>query len=106
MTHLKAPPHVYHVVPDGGGQGRGGGVGSGPPQRRRLEAIAIGDSASDLTMPPHVARMHLVANAARHAGVAAAIADYDNLTVEDGTFGAGWASAVRSAVTATRQVRS
>jgi hypothetical protein len=49
-------------------------------------------------MAPHVGRMHLVANAARHAGVAAALGEYDNLTVEDGTFGAGWAGAVRSAL--------
>jgi hydroxymethylpyrimidine pyrophosphatase-like HAD family hydrolase len=101
MPGLGAPPHVYHLVPDGVSKGDAVAWDLARRGVAADEAIAIGDSASDLEMARFVGRMHLVANAVRHAGVAAVLGDYDNLVVEDGSFGMGWASAVRSAVSSS-----
>lgn len=97
MPDLGVNPHVYHLVPDG--VGKGDAVAYDLKRRgvSPAEAIAIGDSASDLAMAPHVGRMHLVANAVRHPDIAALLTRYDNVTVEAGPVGAGWASAGRAA---------
>ncbi|SNQ49562.1 conserved hypothetical protein [Frankia canadensis] len=98
MPHLGGSPHVYHLVPDG--VGKGDAVAHDLKRRgiAPAEAIAIGDSASDLEMAAHVGRMHLVANALRHPHISEHLARYDNITVESGPVGAGWASAVRTAL--------
>ncbi|CAO5247425.1 HAD hydrolase family protein [Frankia sp. AgKG'84/4] len=98
MPHLGGQPHVYHLVPDGVGKGDAVAYDL---ERRGIdpaEAIAIGDSASDLQMALHVGRMHLVANALRHPHIAELLTRHDNVTVEAAPVGAGWASAVRSAI--------
>ncbi|HMA46067.1 MAG TPA: HAD hydrolase family protein [Frankiaceae bacterium] len=98
MPRLGGPPHVYHLVPDGVGKGLGV---ARDLQRRgldRSEAVAVGDSASDLEMAPYVGRLHLVANGARAGHLAPLLAGYDNVVVEPGSFGAGWAAAVRAAI--------
>ena len=64
---------------------------------RPAQAIAIGDSASDLRMAPHVGRFHLVANGARSAPVRELALAAGNVVIEEATLGDGWASAVRSA---------
>jgi len=100
MPELGEPPHAYHLVPRG--VSKGAAVGHDLARRGlgRAEAIAIGDSASDLEMAPFVGRMHLVANAMAHAEMAELIRAHDNVVVEDGSLGAGWAGAVRSALPA------
>ncbi|MCK9874433.1 HAD hydrolase family protein [Frankia sp. Ag45/Mut15] len=98
MPHLGGQPHVYHLVPDGVSKGDAVAYDL---RRRGLsptEAIAIGDSASDLEMAAHVGRMHLVANALRHPSIPGLLPKYDNVTIEDGSVGAGWANAVRQAI--------
>ncbi|MDT3443533.1 HAD hydrolase family protein [Pseudofrankia sp. BMG5.37] len=98
MPDLGVNPHVYHLVPDGVGKGEAVGWDL---KRRGIdpsEAIAIGDSASDLTMARHVGQMHLVANALRHPDIAALLSAYDNVVVEKEPVTLGWASAVRAAV--------
>ncbi|MCL9759428.1 HAD family hydrolase [Frankia sp. AiPa1] len=99
MPRLGAPPHVYHLVP--AGVGKGDAVAYDLKRRglSAAEAIAIGDSASDLEMATSVGRMHLVANALRHPHITGLLPRYDNVTVEAGPVGAGWASAVRTALT-------
>ncbi|MEO6715424.1 MAG: HAD hydrolase family protein [Mycobacteriales bacterium] len=67
-------------------------------QRRGLEpaqAIAIGDSLSDMEMAPHVAKLFIVANGE------SAYTPGDNVTLTGGAMGAGWAEAVRYAVAHT-----
>ena len=90
--------HVYHLVPEGIDKGQA--VAYDIARRGLLpeHAIAIGDSASDLAMAPHVARFHLVANGARSAPVRERAEALDNAVIEIGTLGAGWACAVRSAL--------
>jgi HAD superfamily hydrolase (TIGR01484 family) len=90
--------HVYHLVPEGIDKGKAVEYDIARRGLRPEEAIAIGDSASDLAMAAYVARFHLMANGARSAPVLAAARALSNAVVETGTLGAGWASAVRSAL--------
>lgn len=101
MPGLGEVPHVYHLVPDGVGKGEAVAYDLKRRGIDAAEAIAIGDSASDLAMAPHVGRMHLVANAVRHPGIAALLPRHDNVVVEPGSLGAGWAGAVRRAIDAS-----
>ncbi|SBW29083.1 haloacid dehalogenase domain-containing protein hydrolase [Candidatus Protofrankia californiensis] len=102
MPDLDDVPHVYHLVPDGVSKGAAVAFDLARRGLRPDQAIAIGDSASDLVMAEHVGRMHLVANALRHTDLVDLLPGYDNVVVEDGTLGAGWASAVRSVLTPVR----
>ena len=90
--------HVYHLVPDGIDKGRAVAFDLARRGLTAGQAIAIGDSASDLVMAPHVGRFHLVANGARHDHVRALAESTPNVVIEADTLGLGWASAVRSAI--------
>jgi hypothetical protein len=90
--------HVYHLVPDGIDKGLAVAYDLARRGLRPEDAIAIGDSASDLVMAPHVGRFHLVSNGARSAPVRALAEAAANVVIEDQALGLGWASAVRSAV--------
>ena len=90
--------HVYHLVPEGIDKGLAVAYDIARRGLSASQAIAIGDSASDLAMAAHVSRFHLMANGARSAPVRAAAQDLANAVIETGTLGAGWASAVRSAL--------
>jgi len=103
------PPHVYHLMPDGLSKGAAVGWDLARRGLSAGDAVAVGDSASDLTMAPHVGRMWVVANgaAAPHmapllAGVRAAGHD---VRVAAGAVGLGWAEAVRAALAAGSQLR-
>ncbi len=102
MPDLDDIPHVYHLVPDGVSKGAAVAFDLARRGLRPDQAIAIGDSSSDLVMADHVGRMHLVANALRHTDLVDLLPGYDNVVVEDGTLGAGWASAVCSVLPAAR----
>ena len=91
--------HVYHLVPDGIDKGRAVAYDLARRGLRAEQAIAIGDSASDLVMAPHVGRFHLVSNGARSAPVRALAEATPNVVIEDQALGLGWASAVRTALT-------
>ncbi|ADP78226.1 HAD hydrolase family protein [Pseudofrankia inefficax] len=98
MPGLGVNPHVYHLVPEGVGKGE---AVAWDLRRRGIDpadAIAIGDSASDLTMARFVGRMHLVANALRHPDIPTLLTSYDNVVVEKEAVTLGWASAIRAAV--------
>ncbi len=90
--------HVYHLVPDGIDKGRAVAFDLARRGLSVEQAIAIGDSASDLQMAEHVGRFHLVANGARHQQVRARAESTANVVIEDESLGLGWASAVRTAV--------
>lgn len=93
-----APVHVYHLLPDGIDKG----VAVARDLARRgvdaIDAVAIGDSLSDLAMAPSVGRFFLVANGAAAPATAAAAATLDNVTVTESALGIGWAEAVRAAL--------
>jgi hypothetical protein len=104
------PPHVYHLMPDG--LSKGAAV-AWDLRRRGLsgaDAVAVGDSASDLTMAAHVGRMWLVANGAEALGLRARGSSPDmhmppleaarsagqDVVVAAAEVGLGWAEAVRA----------
>jgi hydroxymethylpyrimidine pyrophosphatase-like HAD family hydrolase len=90
--------HVYHLVPDGIGKGL---AVARDLERRGIdpaEALAIGDSASDLEMAPQVGQFSLVENGARPPHMAELVGAHPNVRVEQGSHGAGWSAAVRRAL--------
>jgi hypothetical protein len=90
---VEPPIHVYHLVPSSVSKGAAVAYDL---ERRGLtaaDAIAIGDSTSDLSMAPHVGRFFLVANGAAHLGPDLP----PNVTVTSGEVGLGWTEAVRAA---------
>src|SRR4051794_22166081 len=93
-----APPRVYHLMP----RGISKGLAVAWDLRRRgidpADAVAIGDSASDLDMAPAVGRLWITANGAAVDGMAALLADVPNAAVTGGAMGEGWAQAVRASL--------
>jgi hypothetical protein len=97
-----APVHVYHLLPRG--------ISKGAAVRWDLarrgippgQAIAIGDSVSDLDMAAAVGRFFLVANGAAHVGRTLPA----NVTVTSAALGLGWAEAVRAAGAGPGAVRA
>jgi phosphoglycolate phosphatase len=98
MAGVTGAVHVYHVMP--AGLSKGSGVAADLARRgaQPQDAIAIGDSVSDLTMAPYVRRFFLVANAAVSPATMSAAATYDNVVVCHEANGHGWAEAIRWAL--------
>lgn len=93
--------HAYHLLPE---------ESSKPAAVRRdlqlrhagkHEAIAIGDSLSDLEIASEVGVFFLVANALDDDGVVVRAREHDNVFVTSGEMGLGWAEAVRVVIAAT-----
>jgi hydroxymethylpyrimidine pyrophosphatase-like HAD family hydrolase len=92
------PPRVYHLMPRGISKGA---AIAWDLERRGLapeDAVAIGDSVSDLEMAPAVGRLWITANGARVDGMAGLLAAVPNVTVTDAPMGEGWAQAVRASL--------
>jgi hydroxymethylpyrimidine pyrophosphatase-like HAD family hydrolase len=88
------PPRVYHLMPRGISKGT---AISWDLARRGLtpaDAVAIGDSVSDLEMGPAVGRLWVTANGAAVPGMAELLSAVPNATVTDAPMGEGWAQAV------------
>ncbi len=92
--NVEPPIHVYHLVPSSVSKGAAVAYDLDRRGLTPADAIAIGDSTSDLTMAPHVGRFFLVANGVEHVGPDLP----PNVTVTGGELGRGWAEAVRTAV--------
>jgi hypothetical protein len=96
-----APPRVYHLMPRGISKGE---AVAWDLRRRGLEprdAVAIGDSVSDLEMAPTVGRLWITANGAQVEGMAALLAAVPNVSVTAAPMGEGWAEAIRHTVALT-----
>jgi predicted mannosyl-3-phosphoglycerate phosphatase (HAD superfamily) len=92
------PPRVYHLMPRGISKGA---AIAWDLERRGLtpaDAVAIGDSVSDLEMAPAVDRLWITANGAGVDGMADLLAAVPNVTVADAPMGEGWAQAVRASL--------
>lgn len=88
------PPHVYHLMPRGISKGA---AISWDLARRGLnpaDAVAVGDSISDLEMAPAVGRLWVTANGAAVDGMAQRLSAVPNVSVTDAPMGEGWAQAV------------
>lgn len=93
-----APPRVYHLMPRGISKGA---AIAWDLERRGIDpadAVAIGDSVSDLDMASAVGRLWITANGAGVDGMAQRIAAVPNATVADAPMGQGWAQAVRASL--------
>jgi hydroxymethylpyrimidine pyrophosphatase-like HAD family hydrolase len=62
------------------------------------DAVAVGDSVSDLDMAPAVGRLFITANGAAVDGMAARLSAVPNVSVTEAPMGEGWAQAVLSAL--------
>jgi hypothetical protein len=92
------PPRVYHLMPRGISKGA---AIAWDLERRGLDpadAVAIGDSVSDLEMAPAVGRLWITANGAAVDGMAELLAAVPNATVTDAAMGEGWAQAIRASL--------
>jgi len=88
------PPRVYHLMPRGISKGA---AIAWDLDRRGLspdDAVAIGDSVSDLDMAPAVGRLWITANGASVDGMTGLIDAVPNVSVTDAAMGQGWAQAV------------
>jgi hypothetical protein len=93
-----AQPRVYHLMPRGVSKGA---AIAWDLERRGLsprDAVAIGDSVSDLEMAPAVGRLWITANGAAVDGMAGLLSAVPNAAVTDAAMGAGWAQAVRASL--------
>lgn len=93
-----APPHVYHLMP--GGISKGAAI-AWDLERRGIDpadAVAIGDSVSDLEMAPAVGRLWITANGAAVDGMTERLAAVPNAAVTEAAMGEGWAQAVRDSL--------
>ena len=90
------PAHVYHLMP----RGLSKGVAVAWDLKRRglgaADAIAIGDSISDLEMAEAVSNLWITANGLTDPEVAAQVAARDNVVACEEAVGLGWAQAIRS----------
>ena len=92
------PPRVYHLMPRGISKGA---AIAWDLERRGLDpadAVAIGDSVSDLDMAPAVGRLWITANGAAVDGMAGLLAPSRMSRVTDAAMGEGWAQAVRASL--------
>lgn len=90
------PAHVYHLIPRGISKGT---AVAWDLQRRGIDpadAVAIGDSVSDLEMAPAVGRLWITGNGAGVEGMADRLGRIPNVTVAESAMGLGWAEAVRA----------
>jgi HAD superfamily hydrolase (TIGR01484 family) len=93
-----SPPRVYHLMPRGISKGT---AIAWDLARRGLspeDAVAIGDSVSDLEMARAVNRLWITANGAEVDGMADLLAAVPNVTVTGTPMGEGWAEAVRASL--------
>lgn len=92
------PAHVYHLMPAGISKGRAVARDLARRGLSPAEALAVGDSASDLDMAGYVDTLWLCANGARHPHMREPVALLPNVRVSAGAVGLGWAEAVRCAI--------
>ena len=97
MDGLDERPHIYHLMARGISKGL---AIAADLERRGLtasNAVAVGDSLSDLVMASYVERFFLVANGAEVPSIREAAEALPNVTVCADPVGTGWAEAARYA---------
>ncbi|SFE13215.1 HAD family hydrolase [Blastococcus tunisiensis] len=88
------PPHVYHLMPRGISKGAAIAWDLARRGIDPADAVAIGDSVSDLEMAPAVGRLWITANGASVDGMRGRLDDVPNAAVTGAAMGEGWAQAV------------
>jgi hydroxymethylpyrimidine pyrophosphatase-like HAD family hydrolase len=93
MDGLDERPHIYHLMARGISKGLAISADLGRRGMTASDAVAVGDSLSDLEMAAHVDRFFLVANGAEVPSIRDAAEMLPNVTICQGPLGAGWAEA-------------
>ena len=91
-------PHIYHLMARGLGKGPAIAVDLGRRGLTTTDAVAVGDSLSDLEMAPFVSRFFLVRNGAEVPSIREAAEELPNVTICQEPLGAGWAEAAHFCV--------
>ena len=97
MDGIDERPHIYHLMARGISKGLAIEADLGRRGLTASDAVAVGDSLSDLEMASHVERFFLVANGAEVPSIRAAAEGLPNVTICAEPLGAGWAEAARYA---------
>jgi phosphoglycolate phosphatase len=97
MPAVEGPTHAYHLVPKMVSKGAAVAAHARARGYDPADLIAIGDSIEDLEVAAAVGRFFVVANGPeRDPGLRAALANWDNATVTEGSMGDGFYEAVVS----------
>ncbi len=92
--------HAYHLMPAGSSKARALLKDLEMRGAGREEAVAIGDSLSDLELSETVGTFFLVSNGARDGAIAEAAKSLTNVYVSEREMGLGWAEVVLAIVAA------
>jgi hydroxymethylpyrimidine pyrophosphatase-like HAD family hydrolase len=95
LAGLDERPHIYHLMARGISKGRGIAADLGRRELAAFDAVAVGDSLSDLDMSHYVDRFFLVSNGAEVPSIREAAEQLSNVTICHGPLGFGWAEAAR-----------
>jgi len=95
LAKVDGPLHVYHLMARGISKGRGVAADLNRRGLGSHNAVAVGDSLSDLEMAAHVERLFLVANGAAVPSIRDAARALANVTICEESVGHGWAEAAR-----------
>ena len=95
MPTVDGPIHVYHLMARGISKGHGVAADLDRRGLTAADAVAVGDSLSDLDMAEYVERFFLVANGGAVPSIREAANRLANVTICDGAVGQGWAEAAR-----------
>jgi hydroxymethylpyrimidine pyrophosphatase-like HAD family hydrolase len=93
-----SPARIYHLMPRGITKGAAIAWDLARRGLSPADAVAIGDSVSDLEMAPAVERLWITANGAAVDGMSDRLAAVPNVSVTEQPMGEGWAQAVRAAL--------
>jgi hypothetical protein len=88
------PPHVYHLMPRGISKGAAIAWDLARRGLTATDAVAVGDSVSDLEMASAVGRLWVTANGAAVEGMGERLSAVPNASVTRAPMGEGWAQAV------------
>ncbi len=95
MAAVEGRTHAYHLVPRTVSKANGAAAHARDRGYDPAECIAVGDSVEDLEVAAAVGRFFVVANGPeRDPGLRSHLADWDNVTVTEGSMGDGFYEAV------------
>jgi phosphoglycolate phosphatase len=99
MEGLDGPAHAYHLVPGGASKAKAVAFHMRARGYAPGDCIGVGDSLEDLEAAEAVGRFFVVANGPEHdPGLRAALPNWDNVTVTEGSMGDGFYEAVVSSL--------
>ena len=99
-------PHIYHLMARGISKGKGIAADLERRELAASDAVAVGDSLSDLDMAHYVDRFFLVSNGAEVPSIREAAEELPNVTICKGPLGFGWGEAARYCIDGREEARA